>query len=64
MKVNQEWIALGVVTLTMSILTLRFYRVFLVAPLSQWMLNLGYVKLAMFLRKQVKAKSGCSSCKA
>jgi hypothetical protein len=61
---RQEIIAFGIVGLTVGVLGVHVYRVYLATPLSKWMLKRGKVKAAMRVRKQALAKPGCSNCKA
>ncbi len=59
----QEEIAIGIVLLVLLRSISKFFREYLAAPLSIYLLKLGYVKWAIWVRKKTPPPSVCLNCK-
>ncbi len=61
--IDQEEMALAIVSMTGLVGVFWFFRSFLAGYVSQWLLRHDYIKAAMWFRHRVALKSGCSRCK-
>jgi hypothetical protein len=61
---SQEILALGIVLMALISLGVKGFRSLLAEPLSNWLLQKGWVKNAVRIRALIPKKSGCTHCKS